>query len=172
MWIRLFNILYRKHKSWMHQQGTPPTWTRDKVCMDPKSGFLEKKKRNRSAAVLSQLAPKALFNLPRTSRGRTLPLPRARGIVRVLMGCVFLPELDRCIGCVCIHISSAYFACMLSRLIRSIQRMWSQHTYRYICRATRQDTVTPVPPSPRTRSHRHGSDLIRRTFRLLANPDF
>lgn len=31
MWIRLFNVLYRKHKSWMRQQGTPPTWDRDKA---------------------------------------------------------------------------------------------------------------------------------------------
>ena len=34
MWIRLFNILYRKHKSWMRQQGTPPTWDRDKVRIE------------------------------------------------------------------------------------------------------------------------------------------
>ncbi|CAM9822525.1 unnamed protein product, partial [Laminaria digitata] len=31
VWIRLFNVLNRKHKSWMRQQGTPPTWDRDKV---------------------------------------------------------------------------------------------------------------------------------------------
>lgn len=31
IWIRLFNILYRKHKSWMRKQGTPPTWDRDQV---------------------------------------------------------------------------------------------------------------------------------------------
>lgn len=31
VWIRLFNVLYRKHKSWMRQQGTPPTWDKDKA---------------------------------------------------------------------------------------------------------------------------------------------
>lgn len=31
VWIRLFNVLYRKHKSWMRQQGVPPTWDKDKA---------------------------------------------------------------------------------------------------------------------------------------------
>ncbi|CAM9608989.1 unnamed protein product, partial [Choristocarpus tenellus] len=31
IWIRLFNILYRKHKSWIQQGGRPPTWDKDKV---------------------------------------------------------------------------------------------------------------------------------------------
>lgn len=39
VWIRLFNILYRKHKSWMRQQGTPPTWDRDKVRIESKSNL-------------------------------------------------------------------------------------------------------------------------------------
>ncbi|CAM9534878.1 unnamed protein product, partial [Discosporangium mesarthrocarpum] len=31
IWIRLFSILYRRHKSWMRQGGRPSTWDRDKV---------------------------------------------------------------------------------------------------------------------------------------------
>lgn len=34
VWIRLFNVLYRRHKSWMRQGGQPPTWDRDKVCLN------------------------------------------------------------------------------------------------------------------------------------------
>ncbi|CAM9190048.1 unnamed protein product, partial [Ascophyllum nodosum] len=31
VWIRVFKILYRKHKSWMRQRGKPPTWDRDQA---------------------------------------------------------------------------------------------------------------------------------------------
>lgn len=81
MWIRLFNILYRKHKSWMRQQGTPPTWDRDKVknsiqdqmmfkgCLggDKEQNLVLQKKRGAAAAAAAAARP-ACGNLrPRRS---------------------------------------------------------------------------------------------------------
>lgn len=41
VWIRLFNMLYRKHKNWMRQQGLPPTWDRDKASHDFQEGVFD-----------------------------------------------------------------------------------------------------------------------------------
>lgn len=88
MWIRLFNILYRKHKSWMRQQGTPPTWDRDKVRIEsddvsPTSQNLVLQKKRGAAALSRGNLHRALglffFNLAAKSPlGAPSPPPLAR----------------------------------------------------------------------------------------------
>ncbi|CAN0538806.1 unnamed protein product, partial [Ectocarpus sp. 12 AP-2014] len=57
IWIRLFNVLYRKHKSSMSQRGTPPTWEREKVRKIYER--LKRNEQNRVAGVVAAAAASA-----------------------------------------------------------------------------------------------------------------
>lgn len=57
IWIRLFNILYRKHKSWMSQRGTPPTWEREKAREGEKMVVFQVQIRQKSVPGFPCLEP-------------------------------------------------------------------------------------------------------------------
>lgn len=75
VWIRLFNILYRKHKSWMRQQGTPPTWDRDKVRIESNQMMMRRRK-SCSSKIEKKRGAAAPLSLPRGNlrRGAFLQL--------------------------------------------------------------------------------------------------